>query len=72
MKETNQPAQSEKMENWDLALEFYFPNTHTHCEECFHVRPLNPLVIGYTWSIVWNIFFNSQDKKSRNKFSGKA
>ena len=54
MEKNNKSTQSKKKDNWDLALDFFLPNTRIQCEECIHARPLKHLVIGYTWSFVWN------------------
>jgi len=63
MNETIKPNQSEKTDNWDLALEVFFQQTHLHCERCKLSRSVKPSVIGDSWGIIWGFLFNRQSNK---------
>ena len=63
MNETNKPTQSEKTDNWDLALEVFFQQTHLHCERCMPSRRVKPSVIGDAWISLWSYLFNRRSNK---------
>ena len=63
MNEIIKPNQSEKTDNWDLALEVFFQQSHLHCERCMASRSVKPSVIGDVWGILWSFLFNRQSNK---------
>jgi len=57
MKTTKQQFDLENKDNWDLALEVFFQQTHLHCERCMPSRSVKPSVIGDSWGILWSFLF---------------
>ena len=65
MKTTKEQNGTEKTDNWDLALEVFFQQTHLHCERCMPSRSVKPSVIGDSWGILLGFLFNRQSNSSK-------
>ena len=63
MNETNKPTQSERTDNWDIAIDVFFQQTHLNCDRCMPSMSVKPSVIGDTWISLWGYLFNRQSNK---------